>query len=77
MQTDSSLQFGHGRSRLPRRRLVTAEEVARYFCVSTDSIYRMAREAQIPCVRIGRLVRFDLDVVEAALVGDEAVATAR
>ena len=47
---------------------VTAEVVSDYFGVSPDLIYLMARKARSPCHRLGRLVRFRLDEVEAALV---------
>ena len=28
-------------------------------------VYRVARQNQVPCVRIGRRIRFDEDVIEA------------
>lgn len=47
--------------------LVTVDEVAEYLSVSTDFVYELARQGQIPVVRIGRLVRFRLHEVEAVL----------
>ena len=38
--------------------LLTAAEVSKALRVSVDTIYRLAREGQLPGVWIGRLVRF-------------------
>ncbi len=58
----------------PAGKLATAEQVGEYFSVSSDLIYLLARRKEIPSIKIGRLVRFRLEEVEAALVGPDAVA---
>lgn len=40
-------------------KLLTAEPLAKAVNVSTSRIYQLARDGVIPCVRIGRQVRFD------------------
>jgi len=42
----------------------TVNEIAQYLNVSTDSIYTMVREKQIPHVRIRRRIIFLDEVVE-------------
>ncbi len=46
-------------------RLLTAEELADRWRVKKANIYRLAREGQIPTVRIGRYPRFKLSAIEA------------
>lgn len=49
-------------------RLFTARELARVLCLNEQTLYRMARRGEIPCVRIGRkAIRFDLEQVREAL----------
>ncbi|MHB1682834.1 MAG: helix-turn-helix domain-containing protein [Bacilli bacterium] len=48
---------------------VSAKRIAEMYDMSEAAIQRYARLGQIPCVRIGKLVRFDPVEVEAALVG--------
>jgi excisionase family DNA binding protein len=40
-------------------RALTAKEIAVLLRVTPRTIYRMARTAAIPCIRIGTCVRFD------------------
>lgn len=51
----------------PGRDFVRAQELADYLQVSTGFVYKLAREKRIPCVHIGRSVRFDIDSVERTL----------
>lgn len=46
-------------------KLVTAKTVAAICDVSEARVYEMARLGLIPCVRLGRQVRFDLDQIQA------------
>lgn len=39
--------------------LWTLEEVAEWLLISETKVYRMVRLGQIPCYRIGKLLRFD------------------
>jgi len=49
-------------------RLLTARELARVLCLNEQTLYRMARRGEIPCVRIGRkAIRFDLEQVRGTL----------
>jgi len=43
--------------------LLNAQELARELNVSRATVYRLAREGQIPSVRIGNSIRFELDAV--------------
>ncbi len=43
---------------------LTAEQVADAFSISTARVYELARERVIPCVRLGRTVRFDAHQIE-------------
>lgn len=46
---------------------VKAQELADYLQVSTGFVYKLAREKRIPCIHIGRSVRFDIDSVKRAI----------
>jgi excisionase family DNA binding protein len=46
---------------------ITAEELADFLKTPVASIWRLSRSGQIPSYRLGRLMRFDLDEVRAAL----------
>jgi excisionase family DNA binding protein len=45
-------------------RLLTAPEVAERLQLTTDFVYRLCRERQIPHLRIGRTIRFRTDSIE-------------
>ena len=45
--------------------LLNAQELAHELNVSRATVYRLAREGQIPSVRIGNSIRFELDAVIA------------
>ena len=47
------------------KRLVKAADVAPVLDVSEARVYELARLKLIPCVRLGRQLRFDLEVLEA------------
>lgn len=49
--------------------LLTAEQLAERWQVPTSHVYRLAREARVPCVRLGRYVRFRLDEIERFELG--------
>ena len=46
------------------RRFLTVAEVAEYFNVGRNTIYRLARKGKIPAFRIGTDWRFDKDAIE-------------
>lgn len=50
------------------RRLVTADELAVLFGVTTETIRHWARDGRIPCLRVGqKTIRFDRDAVLRAI----------
>ena len=52
-------------TRLPR--LISARDVADQTGLSVARVYELAREARMPCIRLGRAMRFDGDAVRAWL----------
>jgi len=55
-------------------RLIRPAEVAEYLSVSIFHVYRMAREGELPHVKIGRAVRFRLSEITAWVEGKHAAA---
>jgi excisionase family DNA binding protein len=51
----------------PRRPLLDVAEVAAYLRDSPRHIRRLVAERRIPCVKVGRYVRFDPDEIDAWL----------
>jgi excisionase family DNA binding protein len=49
--------------------LLTAEELAAALRVSRSWVYEAARNGAVPCLRVGALLRFDLEEVKAFLRG--------
>jgi excisionase family DNA binding protein len=45
--------------------LLTAEEAARRLNVQVPRLYELSRQGLVPCVRLGRSVRFDSDRLES------------
>jgi excisionase family DNA binding protein len=56
------------------RRLLEAEDVARYMGMTTDCVYREVRAGRLPHIRLGRYVRFRRDSIEAWLRSREQAA---
>lgn len=46
------------------KQIITVNELASYLQVSTDSIYAMVRENQIPHIRVRRKFLFSMDMIE-------------
>ena len=46
------------------KRLLDAREAAEYLSLAVDTIYRMARLRELPSVKVGRALRFDLVALE-------------
>lgn len=44
---------------------VTATEVAEHLGVTKQTVYKWAREGEIPCRRFGRTVKFSIEDIEA------------
>ncbi len=47
------------------RRLLTVEEAAAYTGLSVSTLYTMCRQQRIPFVKVGRLTKFDLGLLDA------------
>lgn len=64
----------HTTSMVPNERSqkLSATQVAKVLGVSSWTVYRLARQGQVPYLRIGRALRFDLAQVEAALAATPA-----
>jgi excisionase family DNA binding protein len=48
-------------------RLLTAEQMAAQLNVHPETIYRRARMGELPCFRLGPVLRFDLEEVKDAM----------
>ena len=56
------------------RRLLNVRETARYLGLETDTVYKKARLRELPCVKVGRALRFDIRALER-LVEQNAIET--
>lgn len=45
------------------RRLLNAEETAQYLGLDVDTIYRKARLREVPSLKVGRSLRFDIEAL--------------
>jgi excisionase family DNA binding protein len=45
------------------RRLLNASEAAQYLGLDVDTIYRKARLRELPSVKVGRALRFDIEAL--------------
>jgi excisionase family DNA binding protein len=46
------------------KRLLNVEEAAGYLGLKVDTVYKKARLRELPCVKVGRALRFDLRALE-------------
>lgn len=46
------------------RRLLNVREAALYLGLEVDTVYKKARLRELPCVKVGRALRFDLKALE-------------
>ena len=51
------------------KKLLRAFEVGERLGMTEPQVFRLARENILPCVRVGRSVRFDSDVIEEWIRG--------
>lgn len=49
---------------MTRKPLIDADAVAERLGVRRFTVYDLARSGALPCVRLGRSIRFDEDVIE-------------
>jgi excisionase family DNA binding protein len=46
------------------KRLLNVEEAARYLGLKVDTVYKKARLRELPCVKVGRSLRFDIEALQ-------------
>ncbi len=46
------------------RRLLNVREAAQYLGLEVDTVYKKARLREVPCVKVGRALRFDVEALE-------------
>ncbi len=46
------------------RRLLNVREAAQYLGLEVDTVYKKARLREVPCVKVGRALRFDVNALE-------------
>ena len=46
------------------KRLLNVREAARYLGLEADTVYKKARLRELPCVKVGRALRFDVKALE-------------
>jgi len=46
------------------RRLLNVREAARYLGLEVDTVYKKSRLREVPCVKVGRALRFDVKALD-------------
>ena len=46
------------------KRLLNTKEAARYLGLEVDTVYKKARLRELPSVKVGRALRFDVEALE-------------
>jgi excisionase family DNA binding protein len=46
------------------KRLLNVEEAAAYLGLKVDTVYKKARMRELPCVKVGRSLRFDVEALQ-------------
>jgi excisionase family DNA binding protein len=46
------------------KRLLSVREAARYLGLQVDTVYKKARLRELPAVRVGRALRFDVEALQ-------------
>jgi excisionase family DNA binding protein len=46
------------------RRLLNVREAAQYLGLEVDTIYKKSRLREVPCVKVGRALRFDVKTLD-------------
>ena len=46
------------------KRLLNVEEAARYLGLKVDTVYKKARPRELPYVKVGRSLRFDVEALK-------------
>ena len=66
----------HSPALLPDEMLWTAREVAKHLRASISWVYKAAERGELPCIRLGAMLRFDPSAIRAWLASRAAGATA-
>ena len=53
-----------GLNEMVGKRLLNVREAAQYLGLEVDTVYKKARLRELPCVKVGRALRFDLKALE-------------
>jgi len=53
-----------GRRAMLTRKLLTVKDVSGYTGLAPDTIYTMVNQRRIPYVKVGRLVKFDMELLD-------------
>lgn len=46
------------------RRLLNVREAAQYLDLEVDTIYKKSRLREVPCVKVGRALKFDVEALD-------------
>ena len=46
------------------RRLLNVREAAQFLGLEVDTVYKKSRMREVPCVKVGRALRFDVQALE-------------
>jgi excisionase family DNA binding protein len=46
------------------KRLLNVREAAQYLGLEVDTVYKKARLRELPCVKVGRTLRFDIKALD-------------
>jgi excisionase family DNA binding protein len=46
------------------RRLLNVREAAQYLGLEVDTVYKKSRLREVPCVKVGRALRFDVKALD-------------
>lgn len=46
------------------KRLLNVREAAQYLGLEVDTVYKKSRLREVPCVKVGRALRFDVKALE-------------
>ena len=50
------------------KRLLNVREAAQYLGLQTDTVYKKARLRELPSVKVGRALRFDVEALQRFIV---------
>jgi len=46
------------------RRLLNVREAAQYLDLEVDTVYKKSRLREVPCVKVGRALKFDVEALD-------------